>query len=132
MRRYVSAAVAVANRQRYRGGTPYIYAAGVWNGGESRADLTQGVNALTDIQLMSASLIGHSGSSTFRLSTSAVSMSHAGSRFSSESARRPSMMGFEDEVEQSFGRPCRQCDSRSKRTYELTSSIVPRGTSFHR
>src|SRR5947199_99967 len=41
MRRYVSAAVAVANRQRYRGGTPYIYAAGVWNGGESRADLTQ-------------------------------------------------------------------------------------------
>src|SRR5206468_4116174 len=39
MRRYVSAAVAVANRQRYRGGTPYIYAAGVWNGGESRADL---------------------------------------------------------------------------------------------
>jgi hypothetical protein len=41
-------------------------------------------------------------------------------------------MGFEDEVEQSFGRPCRQCDCRFKRTYELTSSIVPRGTSFHR
>jgi hypothetical protein len=32
------------------------------------------------------------------------------------------------EVEQSFGRPCRQCDCRFKRTYELTSSIVPRGT----
>ena len=49
--------------------------------------------------------------------------------------RRPiasSIMGFEDEVEQSFGRPCRQCDGRSKRTYDLTSSIVPRGTSFHR
>src|SRR5262249_38049782 len=49
--------------------------------------------------------------------------------------RRPiasSIMGFEDEVEQSFGRPCRQCDCRFKRTYELTSSIVPRGTSFHR
>src|SRR2546430_10966418 len=49
--------------------------------------------------------------------------------------RRPiasSIMGFEDEVEQSFGRPCRECDSRSKRTYDLTSSIVPRGTSFHR
>src|SRR6516162_5127708 len=49
--------------------------------------------------------------------------------------RRPiasSIMGFEDEVEQSFGRPCRQCDGRFKRTYELTSSIVPRGTSFHR
>jgi hypothetical protein len=41
-------------------------------------------------------------------------------------------MGSEDEAEQSFGRPCRQCDGRSKRKYELTSSIVPRGTSFHR
>src|SRR5207248_8653708 len=41
-------------------------------------------------------------------------------------------MGFEDEVEQSFGRPCRQCDGRAKQTYDLTSSIVPRGTSFHR
>src|SRR5262245_38261171 len=29
--------------------------------------------------------------------------------------------------ERSFGRPCRQADGRSKRTYELTSSIVPRG-----
>src|SRR5438034_5158895 len=49
--------------------------------------------------------------------------------------RRPiasSIMGFEDEVEQSLARPCRQCDCRFKRTYELTSSIVPRGTSFHR
>ena len=45
--------------------------------------------------------------------------------------RGPSIMGFEDEVEQSFGRPCRQCDCRFKRPYELTSSIVPRGTSFH-
>src|SRR5215472_14886686 len=43
-----------------------------------------------------------------------------------------SIMGFEDEVEQSLGRPCRQCNGRLKRTYELTSSIVPRGTSFHR
>jgi hypothetical protein len=33
--------------------------------------------------------------------------------------------GFEDEVEQSKGRPCRQSDGGSKRTYELTSSIVP-------
>ena len=41
-------------------------------------------------------------------------------------------MGFEDEVEQSNERPCRQSDGRSKRTCELTSSIVPRGTSFHR
>ena len=41
-------------------------------------------------------------------------------------------MGFEDEVEQSFGRPCRQTNGRSSRHCELTSSIVPRGTSFHR
>src|ERR1035437_6383938 len=40
-------------------------------------------------------------------------------------------MGFEDEAEQSLGRPCRYTNGRSKRTYELTSSIVPRGTSFH-
>ena len=66
----------------------------------------------------------------FRLSTAAVSMSLAGSRFSSDSAPGPSIMGFEDEVEQSFGRPC-QTNGRFKRTYELTSSIVPRGTLFH-
>jgi hypothetical protein len=41
-------------------------------------------------------------------------------------------MGFEDEVEQSVERPCRQINGRSKQTYDLTSSIVPRGTSFHR
>src|SRR6187402_1248472 len=40
-------------------------------------------------QRESASLIGHLGSSAFRLSTTAVSMSLAGSRFSSESAPRP-------------------------------------------
>src|SRR5256885_2653084 len=41
-------------------------------------------------------------------------------------------MGFEEEVEQSKGRPCHPSDGRSKRTFELTSSIVPRGTPFHR
>jgi hypothetical protein len=41
-------------------------------------------------------------------------------------------MGFEDEVEQPIGRPCGQTNGRSKRPNELTSSIVPRGTSFHR
>src|SRR5665811_2053663 len=46
--------------------------------------------------------------------------------------RGPSIMGFEDEAEQSLGRPYRQRNGGSKRTYELTSSIVPRGTSFHR
>src|SRR5262245_4550627 len=83
--------------------------------------------------MSASSLIGHSGSSAFRLSTATVSMSLAGSCFSSEiGTRGPSMMGFEDEAEQSFGRPCRQTNGRSKRTRELTSSIVPRGTSFHR
>src|SRR5215467_15275943 len=43
-----------------------------------------------------------------------------------------SIMGFEDEVEQSLPRPYRWLIGRSKRTYGLTSSIVPRGTSFHR
>src|SRR6476646_2338346 len=81
---------------------------------------------------MSASLIGHSGSSAFRLSTTPVSMSLTGSRFSSESAPRPFHHGFEDEVEQSLARRCRQTNGRPKRTYELTSSIVPRGTSCHR
>src|SRR5262245_58568441 len=41
-------------------------------------------------------------------------------------------MGFEDKVEQSRMRLCRQTNGRSKRTCELTLSIVPRGTSFHR
>ena len=39
-------------------------------------------------------------------------------------------MGFEDEAEQSYRRPCRQTDGRSKRhLHDLTSSVVPRGTS---
>jgi hypothetical protein len=43
----------------------------------------------SDAPPMSASLIGHSWSSAFRLSTTAVSMSLAGSCFSTESAHRP-------------------------------------------
>ena len=41
-----------------------------------------------------ASLIGHSGSSAFRLSTTIVSMSLTGSCFSSESAPRPFYHGI--------------------------------------
>jgi hypothetical protein len=41
-------------------------------------------------------------------------------------------MGSEDEVEQSNGRFGRQTNGRSEATCELTSSIVPRGASFHR
>jgi hypothetical protein len=82
---------------------------------------------------MSASLIGRLGSSAFRLSTnSSVDVAHGLSLLFGLGTKGPSIMGFEDEVEQSFGRPCRQYDGRFKRTYELTSSIVPRGTSFHR
>src|SRR4249919_3973442 len=58
-------------------------------------------------------------------------MSLTGSCFSSESAPGLSTMGFEDEVEQSVPRPYRQTSGRSKQSCELTSSIVPRGTSFH-
>ena len=47
------------------------------------------VTLLRDIEPMSLSLIGRSGSSVFKLSAAAVSMSLASSCFSSESARRP-------------------------------------------
>src|SRR5712671_1693624 len=63
--------------------------------------------AIRDGSSMSASLIGHSGSSAFRLSTAPVSMSLVGSRFSSESAPRPFHHGVRDEVEQSLARHCR-------------------------
>src|ERR1700751_5374289 len=82
---------------------------------------------------MSASLIGHSGSSAFQtIHHYGVDVAHGIVLLFGIGTRGPSIMGFEDEVEQSFGRPCRQCDCRFKRTYELTSSIGPRGTSFHR
>ena len=44
----------------------------------------------------------------------------------------PSIMGFENGVDQSIGRPCRRSDGRSSGHCDLTSSIVPRGTSCHR
>src|ERR1700688_1007718 len=81
---------------------------------------------------MSASLIGHSGSSTFRLSINAVSMSLTGSCFSSESAPRP----FHHRIRGRGGTistaALPSIKRQAKRTCELTSSIVPRGTSFHR
>src|SRR5438067_13835669 len=81
---------------------------------------------------MSASLIGRLVSSTFRLSTTLVLMSLAGSRFSSESAPRPFHHGIRRRGGTIFWAALPSSDGRSKRTYELTSSIVPRGTSFHR
>ena len=59
-------------------------------------------------------------------------MSLAGSRFSSDSTPRPFHHGIRRRGGTIFfGRPRRQCDCRFKRTYELTSSVAPRGTSFH-
>jgi len=58
-------------------------------------------------------------------------MSLAGSRFSSESAPRPFHHGVRGRGG-TFGRPCRQTDGRSGGHCDLTSSIVPRGTSCHR
>ena len=79
----------------------------------------------------SASLIGRLGSSAFRLFTTR-GQCHSRARASLRNRHiGPSIMGFEDEVEQSLGRPCRQTDGSSKQTRELTSSIVPRGTPFH-
>ena len=83
-------------------------------------------------EVMSASLIGRLGSNTFRLSTAAVSMSLPGSRFSSESAPRPFHHGIRGRGGTIFGSALPSDNGRSKRTCELTSSIVPRGTSFHR
>src|SRR5262245_34837254 len=80
--------------------------------------------------LTAASLIGHSASSAFQtIHHYSVDVAHGLVLLFGIGTRGPSIMGFEDEVEQSFGRPCRQYDCRFKRLYELTSSIVPRGTS---
>ena len=80
---------------------------------------------------MSASLIGRFRSSAFRLSTGPVSMSLAGSCFSSESAPGPFHHGVRERGGTIFGSALPSIGGRSKRTYELTSSIVPRGTSCH-
>ena len=81
---------------------------------------------------MSASLIGSLGSSAFRLSTAAVLTSLAGSCFSTESAPR-ALPSWDPRTR--WNNLCRGLAAavgRSKRTCELTSSIVPRGTPFHR
>src|SRR5262245_40643572 len=81
---------------------------------------------------MSASLIGRLGSSASDYPPRQCECRSRARASLRNWHQGPSIMGFEDEVEQSFGRPCRQSDGRSKQTCELTSSIVPRGTSFHR
>src|SRR5262245_22299001 len=81
---------------------------------------------------MSASLIGRLGQALSGYPATPVRCRSRARASLRTRHQGPSIMGFEDEVEQSLGRPCRQCNGRLKRTYELTSSIVPRGTSFHR
>jgi hypothetical protein len=69
---------------------------------------------------ISASLIGHSGSSAFRLSTTTVSMSLTGSCFSSESALG-ALPSWDSRTRRNnlLGRPCRQTTVGLKRTCEL-------------
>src|ERR671919_2469846 len=81
---------------------------------------------------MSASLIGRLGSSAFSYPPLQYRCRPRARASLRNRHQGPSIMGFEDEAERSLGRPYRQTNGRSKRTYELTSSIVPRGTSFHR
>ena len=102
-----------------------------WNKSMSLWVIRDGVEPAAS-PAMSASLIGHSGSSTFRLSPSAVSMSVAGSCFSSESALGPFHRGIRGRGGTIYTAALPLKNGRSKRTCELTSSIVPRGTSFHR
>jgi hypothetical protein len=62
----------------------------------------------------------------FKLSTTTVRCRSRARASLRNRHKGPSIMGFEDEAEQSLPRPC--LVGRSKRTCELTSSIVPRGT----
>src|SRR5437879_3944719 len=87
-----------------------------------------GADASATAHRMSASLIGRFGSSAFHQYS--VDVTHGLVLLFGLGARGASSLGFENEAEQSLGRL--SSDGRSERTYELTSSIVPRGTSFHR
>ena len=61
-----------------------------------------------------------------------LSTSLAGSCFSSESAPGPFHHGIRERGGPIFRSALPSIGGRSKQTYDLTSSIVPRGTSFHR
>src|SRR5450830_843571 len=81
---------------------------------------------------MSASLIGHLRSSTFRLSTTAVLMSLTGSRFSSESAPRPFHYGIRGRGGTIFGSALPlhqrqvQADIRTHLIHRPAKDIFPR------
>ena len=68
---------------------------------------------------MSASLIGRLGQALSGYPATPVRCRSRARASLRTRHQGPSIMGFEDEVEQSLGRPCRQCNGRLKRTYEL-------------
>src|SRR5262245_28272864 len=79
---------------------------------------------------LSASLIGRSGSSAFRLLSTYASMSLTGSCFSSESAPGPFHHGIRRRGDQSNGRPCLdgrqvQADTRSHLIHRPARDILP-------
>jgi hypothetical protein len=80
---------------------------------------------------MSASLIGRLGSSTFRLSAAAVSMSLTGSCFSSESAPRPFHHGIRGRGRAIFGAALPsderqvQADMRTHLIHRPARDIIP-------
>src|SRR5215813_13082807 len=83
------------------------------------------------VRFMSASLIGRLGSSTFRLSTTAVSMSLAGSCFSSESAPGPFHHGIRRRGGTIFGAALPsderqvQADMRTHLIHRPARDIIP-------
>src|SRR5262245_34478107 len=85
----------------------------------------------TRLSPMSASLIGRLGSSTFRLSTTAVSMSLAGSCFSSESAPGPFHHGIRRRGGTIFGAALPsderqvQADMRTHLIHRPARDIIP-------
>src|SRR5450759_2568145 len=91
-----------------------------------------GRRASFSFELMSASLIGHLRSSTFRLSTTAVSMSLTGSRFSSESTPRPFHYGIRGRGGTIFGSALPlhqrqvQADIRTHLIHRPARDIFPR------
>src|SRR3982074_749787 len=80
---------------------------------------------------MSASLICRLGSSTFRLSTTAVSNVSRGLALLSGIGTK-ALPSWDPRTRRNNLMGGLAVSGRSKATCELTSSIVPRGTSFHR
>jgi hypothetical protein len=91
-----------------------------------------GLHIVTQWICRFSSLIGRLGSSAFRLSTVTVLGSLAGACFSTESAQRPFHHGIRERGGTIFRAALPVAIGRSKRPSGLTSSIVPRGTPFHR